>query len=188
MKAIHEENRMHTKLFFTLLLATLLLGPRSVNGQDRSDSATTKQKTEQPKPATAYRLDLSLIELEDGKKLNTRQHVLNIAPGVWETNTLKIGTRVPIELKQGEMQYIDVGTSIFASMREVNEVLQLEARAELSNLADPAQQSRTMPLLRQLQINGSTVVVIGKPMLIGAVDDPNSKRQFQLEVLVTKLR
>ena len=86
------------------------------------------------------------------------------------------------------MQYIDVGTSIFASMREVNEVLQLEARAELSNLADPAQQSRTMPLLRQLQINGSTVVVIGKPMLIGAVDDPNSKRQFQLEVLVTKLR
>jgi hypothetical protein len=32
------------------------------------------------------------------------------------------------------------------------------------------------------------VVVLDKPMLMGVVDDPNSKRQFQLEVTVTKLR
>jgi len=28
----------------------------------------------------------------------------------------------------------------------------------------------------------------GKAMVIGSVDDPNSKRQFQLEVTVTKLK
>jgi hypothetical protein len=32
------------------------------------------------------------------------------------------------------------------------------------------------------------VALLGKPMLLGSVDDPNSKRQFQLEVTVTKLR
>jgi len=31
-------------------------------------------------------------------------------------------------------------------------------------------------------ISGSTLVTLDKPMLIGVVDDPNSKRQFQLEV------
>jgi hypothetical protein len=28
----------------------------------------------------------------------------------------------------------------------------------------------------------------GKPMVVGSVDDPNSKREFQLEVTVTKLK
>jgi hypothetical protein len=37
-------------------------------------------------------------------------------------------------------------------------------------------------------ISGSTLVISDKPVIIGSVDDPNSKRQFQLEVTVTKLR
>jgi len=92
-------------------------------------------------------------------------------------------------MKQGEMQYLDVGTNIYGRMRPLGDGLQLDARAEVSNFADSAQQNRSsMPLLRQLWIGGSTLVVLGKPMVIGAVDDPNSKRQFQLEVTVTRLR
>jgi hypothetical protein len=30
--------------------------------------------------------------------------------------------------------------------------------------------------------------VLGKSIIIGSADDPNSRRQFQLEVTVTKLR
>ena len=44
------------------------------------------------------------------------------------------------------------------------------------------------PTIRQMKIESSTVATVGKPMVIGSVDDPNSKRQFQLEVTVTKLR
>ena len=36
--------------------------------------------------------------------------------------------------------------------------------------------------------SGSTLALLGKPMVMGSVDDPNSKRQFQLEVTMTKLR
>jgi hypothetical protein len=43
-------------------------------------------------------------------------------------------------------------------------------------------------VIRQLQIKASTVALLGKPMVVGSVDDPNSKRQFQVEVTVTKLR
>jgi hypothetical protein len=45
-----------------------------------------------------------------------------------------------------------------------------------------------MPVLRQLRISGATIVTTGKPIVIGVVDDPNSKRQFQLEVTATKLK
>ena len=38
------------------------------------------------------------------------------------------------------------------------------------------------PIIRQIKITASTSLVLGKPMLIGSMDDPNSKRQFQLEV------
>ncbi len=44
------------------------------------------------------------------------------------------------------------------------------------------------PVIRQIKITGDTLLAIGKPILIGSVDDPNSKRQFQLEVTVTKLK
>jgi hypothetical protein len=39
----------------------------------------------------------------------------------------------------------------------------------------------------QLKIEASTVAQAGKPIVVGSVDDPNPKRQFQLEVTVTKL-
>ena len=136
----------------------------------------------------AYRLDFSLHELEDGKKINSRQYSLNLLQGVqWQD--LKIGTRVPVEMKQGEVQYLDVGTKISARLQEIKSALELDVVAELSNFtsADQEQKSR-MPLLRQLRISGATIVTSGKPMLIGSVDDPTSKRQFQLEATVTRLK
>ena len=38
------------------------------------------------------------------------------------------------------------------------------------------------------KVSGSTLLPLAKPMVMDSVDDPNSKRQFQLEVTVTKLR
>jgi len=37
-------------------------------------------------------------------------------------------------------------------------------------------------------ISGSTILIYDKPMVVGAVDDPNSKRQYQLEVTATKIK
>jgi len=46
----------------------------------------------------------------------------------------------------------------------------------------------TPPIISQIKINGTTQLVIGKPMIIGSGDDPYSNRQFQLEVTATKLK
>jgi hypothetical protein len=146
------------------------------------------EKMPRARVLNAYRLDFSVNELEDGKKINSRQYAMNLNSD--SGNELKIGTRVPVESKPGEYQYLDVGTSIWSNLQERNDALDLSVRAEISNFAlpDQNQKGETRPVLRQFKINAGTLALLGKAMLLGSVDDPNSRKQFQLEVTVTKLR
>ncbi|HXW91866.1 MAG TPA: hypothetical protein VEK33_15050 [Terriglobales bacterium] len=141
----------------------------------------------------AYRIDFSVNEMEDGKKINTRQYSMNLSTG--DSHEIKIGTRVPIEAKRGEFTYLDVGTNIWCRLRDrssdawLGTNVLLTLRSEISQFAVPDQQSQSvMPMLRQLKIEASTVAQLEKPLVVGSVDDPNSKRQFQVQVTVTKLR
>lgn len=134
----------------------------------------------------AYRLAYSINELEGSKIINSRQYSMNLNVG--DRNWLKIGARVPVEAKQGEFQYLDIGTSLFGHLAARGNSLALEVKAEVSSLATPDESGRGQPVVRQLKIDGSTVALPGKPMLMGTAEDPASKRQFQLEVTVTKLR
>ena len=177
---------MRTRIAVWSAMLGLAIGC-AVQASYAQDADSSPKPTAEQRAATAYRLDFAVNEMEDGKNINTRQYSMNLNSG--DANSVKIGTRVPVEAKQGEFQYIDVGTNIWCRLEERSKGLLLSIRSEISNFAVPDQQSRgAMPLLRQLQINASTVAVIGKPLVVGSVDDPNSKRQFQLEVTTTKLR
>src|SRR5580704_6203620 len=129
------------------------------------DSALAKSAAEtKPSPAAAdrpvhaYRLDFSVNELEDGKKINSRQYSLKLNTN--DSNEIKIGTRVPVETKEGEFQYLDVGTNIWAQIREQKGQMELVVRAEVSNFAIPEQGDKRdpHPALRQLKISGSTLL------------------------------
>ncbi len=177
-------------LVATGLAMALVVGPgsRGVSAQD------AKSSPEAEKVQSAYRLDFSVNELEDGKKINSRQYSMNSRS--LDGNEIKIGTRVPVEVKQGEFQYLDVGTNIWCRLRDQGDMpglgsnVSLNVRAELSNFAlpDPQAAQQFHPVVRQLKIEASTVATPGKPLLVGVVDDPNSRRQFQLEVTVSKLK
>jgi hypothetical protein len=185
-------------MFKKIVVAAALIFALMVGGTVRKASAqdaeTTKAAmTKTPEADTqrgAYRLDFSINELQDGKRINTRQYSMNLDTAEGRNGDLKIGTRVPIEMKQGELQYVDLGTSISARIQDRKEPIDLSVRAEISNFAVPDQNQGhdSRPILRQLKIEASTVALLGKPMVLGSVDDPDSKRTFQLEVTVTKLR
>jgi hypothetical protein len=96
--------------------------------------------------------------------------------------------------KQGEKQYqyLDVGTTIRCESREHGDDTELIVNAEVSDIDTPAAGALVTPylapIIRQVKLEGRVLLIPGKPILIGSVDDPNSKRQFQLEVTATKLR
>jgi hypothetical protein len=160
---------------------------RPASAQESKDGVVAGERV-QP-----YRLDFSLNEMEDGKKINTRHYSMNLNEG--DKEEMKIGTRVPVptsspSANDTQFQYVDVGTRIDSHLTRVGEDLQLYVSSEVSNIdtTSPGQHPTLGPIIRQIKIEGSTLLVTGKPLPIGSVDDPNSKRQFQLEVTATKLR
>jgi hypothetical protein len=163
-----------------LVLAGCLCGG-VVRGWSQDPNAERPEKR-----AAAYRLDFSINELEDGKKINERHYSMKTLDTFQE---LKIGTRVPVEAEHGSFQYLDVGTNIRSRVFDSQGLPGLDVKVDISNFALPDQaKGGGQPIVRQMVISGSTLVTLDKPMLIGVVDDPNSKREFQLEVTVTKLK
>jgi hypothetical protein len=175
-----------------VLIAALMLAPALMRATPQ-DSGAPKKASDSPEPGHSYRLDFTISELEDGKKINSRQYSINLSSG--EANEIKIGTRVPVEAKQGEFQYLDVGTSIWCRLRDRADIawlsndVMLQVRSDLSNFAIPDQQAQSMrPIIRQVKIDSSAIATVGKQMVVGSAEDPNSKRQFQVEVMVTRLK
>jgi hypothetical protein len=177
---------------WTIAILGLMIGygtaARAQDAAPAKSSTEEKSSERAEKSVHAYRVDFSLNELEDGKKINTRQYSINVNSN--EPNEIKIGTKVPVEAKENEFQYMDVGTNVWCRIEERSDGVALSVRAENSNFAIPEQGTGhdARPVIRQLKISGSTLAMLGKPMIIGSMDDPSSKRQFQLEVTVTKLR
>jgi len=160
-------------------------GPSKTSAENARDEKPAEQK--EKTMMEAYHLDFSLNEIDDGRRINSRQYSTDLATN--EGNEIKIGTRVPVQSKDGEFQYLDIGTNIFARLGETRGQTELVVRAEISNFATPEHDPRDMhPVIRQMKIGGSTLLPLGKTIVIGSADDPNSKRQFQLEVTVTKLK
>jgi len=184
-------------IFVAVVSIGLCCGQYTARAQDDSKKEAPAQ-TAKFQPVQPYRLDFSFNELTDGKILNTRHYSMNLTAG--ESNEIKIGTRVPVASTstpstsapaQVQYQYLDVGTNIWAQLREHGDEYVLVVRSEVSNLdtnSDSEHGTGALPIVRQIKLSGSTLLVVGKPILIGSMDDPNSKRQFQLEVTVTKLK
>ena len=115
------------------------------------------------------------------------------------SNEINIGTRVPVvtaRIEAGsapsnsQWQYVDIGTRIWAYLREgkdASDDWQLEVKSEVSDI-DKGAQSGLAPIIRQMKFNGTTLLVSGRPIVIATMDDPNSSRQFQLEVTATRLQ
>ena len=172
---------MLKKIVLYITMAVVLnVVPPPGRAQEAASNAKAKPS------GNAYRLDFVVNETEDGRKINARQYTMNLTAG--DGNEVKIGTRVPVEAKQGEFQYIDVGTKIWCRLEERENDLVLNVRSDISNFAVADQQNMPRPLLRQMTINASTVALAGKTVVVGSVEDPSSKRQFSLEVTANRLR
>jgi hypothetical protein len=194
--------RKRTLLVPALLFMIAVFGcTRKASAQEEPKESGASRTAKAEDSVDAYRLDVSFNELEDGKKLNTRHYSIDLTGG--RPNDIKIGTRVPVVTANcnpssasspsggasEQYQYLDLGTHLSAQL--ISHGAELHVSGDISSLdtsAGSQTSARLGPVIRQIKIEGSTALVLGKPILIGSADDPNSKRQFQLEVTVTKLR
>ena len=153
-------------------------------------AAPQQTQPEAPRPIHSYHLEFSLNELEDGKKINSRQYSMDVSTAS-NNGRVQAGTRVPIVKADGSVDYLDVSTRISVShIVERDGALSIDFSCDVQSPApaDGASGLGKLPILRTLSMNGAAILTVGKAAMVSVADDPNSKRQFQLEVTATQLK
>jgi type II secretory pathway component GspD/PulD (secretin) len=139
----------------------------------------------------AYRLTYSITETDGGKQLGMKRYALVVASG-GET-MLKQGTKVPVVTgwtndgtpsQNSQVQYLDVGLNIDASLEGYSDGLRLRTKIEQSSVGDEKSGiGTTDPVIRQTTLEGTSTLVQGKPLVVGAMDVPGSTRRQEIEVV-----
>jgi len=138
-----------------------------------------------------YRLTYTLTELDGNKRVDSQRFTLIMLPG--GKAYLKQGSKVPIvtgstetggSVQNTQVQYLDVGLNIEASLEGSAEGLRLRSKVEQSALADEKSGLGAQdPVVRQRVIEGTSVLALGKPFLLGSLDMPGSTRHLEIEVV-----
>lgn len=175
------------------IFAICLLSVVRAGGQE---TAAPKASQTPPAPSSleaSYRLTYALTELEDGKKIDSRTYSLQLASGSVSgrpsVGRLQIGTRIPAGTKaDGTTQSLDVGTTLTANLSQHDGGVFVDTTCDITSVVADEVKVDNRPILHTLTIMNNMPVAEGKPMLVGTADDPNSKREFQLEVTVAQLK
>jgi hypothetical protein len=161
--------------------------------------ALAQEAAKPPAAMGLYKVDFALHESEDGKRLNTRNYMLLIEHGRGNRvspegfnhagfGRIRANTKVPISPEDNKVMYMDVGLKIDCDLRSAPDGVLLQVGLEISNFADPQQINSRQPLIREFRTEVSTAVEPSKPTVIAVVDDAATKRRYELEVTVTKVK
>jgi len=158
-----------------------------------------------PKPTHVYKLDYLLTELEGGKKTDSKDYTVLLDGD--RTGRLRVGTRIPVTVGtpvdvpggRPQYQYMDLGVIIEATARPgslTDNTLGLRTRVEASSIATPTAESGkaatigslAQPIVRNFTGESDVTVPFNKPTTLFTLDEPNSKRSFQVQLTPTEIR
>jgi hypothetical protein len=110
----------------------------------------------------------------------------------------KQGSRVPIGVggrssgsstSNLDVQYLDVGQEIEASLDGYLDGVRLRTKVTQSSIAEDKSGVGTQdPVIRQTTLEGTSTLVQGKPLVLGSLDIPGSTRRQEVEVLSELVR
>jgi len=178
-----------------VLLVVALVLPLPLSAQE--------VKTERPRQV--YKLDYVIAELESGKRVDAREYTMLIEGDREMPRSpaarLRVGNRIPIATGvnpatgQSQFQYIDVGVNIDALARYASDTtVGLKTTVEVSSVvvgggeADKVKVAPGQVVTRNFRTENEALLPLGKPMVLFTLDEPNSKRSFQIQVTATPVR
>lgn len=137
-----------------------------------------------------YRLTYTITDADNGQTLSTRHVDLVVASG--GTTELKQGTRIPIVTgtyragssgSDSEVQYQDVGLKISASLNGTADDMRLRTQVEQTNVTgEHSGLNAQDPVIRQTELNATSILAQGKPFVLGSLDIPGSTHHMEIEV------
>jgi hypothetical protein len=154
--------------------------------KDQHSSETAKGGE---KPVSVFRLEFVVRELQDGKKINSRNYTMSV-----EDNTvgrIRVGNRIPFNTGKDQFQYFDVGINIDCALHDHGSFLLLDnTQIEISSIVKDESAGGTTPnpIVRQARSSVAAALTLGKPAVVASMDDVSSNRRYEVEVTATKLK
>jgi hypothetical protein len=155
-----------------------------------------KDKNIPQRPVTGYKLEFILSEVEDGKKVNVRSYSMS-AQDDGTLNKLRIGARIPVPespfIQGNPTQYLfhDIGVNIDCRLQQRESALLMDTTVDASTISQPAMagdSTHMPPVVHSLRAEIRSVITPGKQTTLTSMDDPTSKREFEIVVTATKLK
>lgn len=148
------------------------------------------------RPSRIYRLTYTITETDSGKRVGTQHLAFLVTLG--QKTDVKQGSRVPIVTgttdggsapQSSQVQYLDVGLNIEAYMDGEQDGLKLHTKVEQSSLAEEKSGVGAQdPVIRQTVLEETSILVQGKPMVLGSLDLPGGTRKQEIEVVSELVR
>ena len=166
----------------------------SMRGSAEDIAMAQKILTEIDRPRKAYRLTYTI---NDAGGHGGGQHLVLIVTQGGGKAMLKQGSRVPIMTgayanangQNQEIQYLDVGMTIQASLSGDGEALRLESKVEETSVADEKSNVGLQdPLIRQAELEEQSAVGPGKPVMLGSMEIPGGGRKMEVSVVAEAVK
>jgi hypothetical protein len=180
-----------TTLLLSIILALMAAMPLRAQDKPKPEENRAETTRSASNPVSWYKVDITVTEFDDGKKVNARRYTVHINDR-GDRSITDFGTRVPVPTgSNGQFNYIDVGLNINLRIIPAGaERSMLELGFSLSSFAIPEQAKQTapgVPILRQVRTSSSIPVATSKPTVVASLDDPNSTKRYEFEAVLTKL-
>ncbi|HTS68688.1 MAG TPA: hypothetical protein VMO17_06865 [Terriglobia bacterium] len=181
---------MRKKVLITFTLVLLVMSVAGVPWAGAQEPA--KQSEPQLKPADTYKVEFTVNELDNGKKINARVYSMQIraeaVPRFSDMKRLRVGTRVPISTGHDQFQYMDVGMNIDCRLLPMtNSKVAIGTSLEYSSLGGETTPAPQNPVIRNVRSDVEAIVLLDKPTVLAEMDDVASTHRYTFEVKVTKV-
>ena len=96
---------------------------------------------------------------------------------------MNLDNKVPFGDGASQYHYIDVGLQISASLSAHDHSLELFSQVDKSGVADPSDTTGSQhPVIRRSSLRNTSLVTVGKKVVIGSLDEQGSTRRLDIEV------
>ena len=194
----HDANDLITDLRNVMSRARIYYVPSrgmvSVRGTPEDIQTVQKVLAEADRVKRMYRVTYSITELDGDHRTGTQHYTLVVVSGA--STQLKQGNRVPIttagskdDPQSTQVQYVDVGLNIDAELDGFLDGAKLRSKIEQSSVAEEKWGIGAQdPVIRQSTLDVTSMLVPGKPLVLGSIDVPGSTRHEEIEVVVESVK
>ena len=181
----------HARVYYDSSVDAILL-------QGNADELALAQKViaDLDRPRKVYRLVYTMEMMDGTKRVSAQQYALVAI--LDQRATLKLGNRVPVvtgkmdadaDKASSQVQYMDVGLSVSATLYGSDEGLTLQSKVEQSALAeDKSGVGPQDPVLHQAVLENALTVTPGKAQTLGTLDIPGGTNRLEVEILVEPVK